>query len=112
MREYPLHMAYTVKEMFDSLAEEGFRPCIMGWSEENPFPMIGGSEPPAPPKKVEPKRATTWSGGVSGHNKGSPHDRVMAIIEKEEEREKEGRAKEVQGYRDEKSGLTATEEAV
>ena len=36
----------------------------------------------------------------------------MAIIEKEEEREKEGRAKEVQGYRDEKSGLTATEEAV
>jgi hypothetical protein len=105
MREYPLHMAYTVKEMFDSLADEGFRPMISGWSEENPFPMIGGVEAPAPPKKIQPKRATTWSGGVSGHSKGNPHDRVMAIIEKEEEKEKKGRALEVQEYRDEKAAL-------
>ena len=46
-REYPLHMAYTVKDMYDHLAGEGFRPMIIGWSLENPFPMIGGAEPPA-----------------------------------------------------------------
>lgn len=81
--------------MFDDLAEEGFRPLILGWSLENPYPMIGGSEPPAAPVKKEPKRATTWSHTVSGHAVGTPHDRVMAIIQREEDKEKEDRAKEV-----------------
>nr|OQO32074.1 hypothetical protein B0A51_00612 [Rachicladosporium sp. CCFEE 5018] len=100
-REYPIHMAYTVKEMYDSLSGDGFRPMILGWSLENPFPMIGGSEPPEEPKQPEIRKATTWSNNVSGHAKGAnPHERVMAIIAKEEERQKERRAGEVRGEKD------------
>nr|POE87763.1 hypothetical protein CFP56_10992 [Quercus suber] len=88
-RDYPLWQAYTVKEMFDSLSEQLFRPMILGWSGENPFPMIGGSEPPSKPKKLVPRTVTSTSATVSGHSgvKGNPHDRVMAIIDAEEERE-------------------------
>ncbi|KAK3051233.1 hypothetical protein LTR09_007629 [Extremus antarcticus] len=110
-RDYALHRAYAVKEMFDSLSEGGFRPMVLGWSGENPFPMIGGSEPPLEPKKPTIKVATTWSGKSSGHTKdsGTPLERVMAIIEAEEMREAKGREKEVldsagssgkYGYRD------------
>lgn len=92
-REYPLHMAYTVKDMYDHLANEGFRPMIIGWSLENPFPMIGGAEPPAPPKMPKVKRATTWSNTSAGHAADStPHDRVINIIKAEEEREAKSRA--------------------
>ena len=92
-REYPLHMAYTVKDMYDHLAGEGFRPMIIGWSLENPFPMIGGAEPPAPPKMPKVKRATTWSNTSAGHAADStPHDRVINIIKAEEEREAKSRA--------------------
>ena len=92
-REYPLHMAYTVKEMYDHLATEGFRPMIIGWSLENPFPMIGGLEPPEPPKMPKIKRATTWSNASAGHGADStPHDRVINIIKAEEEREAKARA--------------------
>ncbi|KAK6435980.1 hypothetical protein LTR95_007835 [Oleoguttula sp. CCFEE 5521] len=101
MREYPLHMAYTVKDMYDSLSGDGFRPMILGWSLENPFPMIGGAEPPEEPKQPKVRKATTWSNNVSGHAKGAnPHERVMAIIAKEEERQKEGRAVEARGEKD------------
>lgn len=92
-REYPLHMAYTVKEMYDHLATEGFRPMIIGWSLENPFPMIGGVEPPEPPKMPKIKRATTWSNTSAGHSANStPHERVINIIKAEEEREAKARA--------------------
>ena len=95
-REYPLHMAYRVKDMYDHLAGEGFRPMIIGWSKENPFPMIGGHEPPAPPKMPKVKRATTWSNNVAGHAPGStPHDRVINIIQAEEEKEAKARAEMV-----------------
>lgn len=74
--------------MFDSLSAEGFRPMIMGWSGENPYPMIGGTEPPPAPAKPKVKVATSASGTFSGHGGGSagttPHERVMRIIEKEE----------------------------
>jgi len=93
--------------MFDSLAEEGFRPMIIGWSLENPYPMIGGSEPPAAPEKPkEPKRAATWSMSSAGHQEGNPHDRVMKIITEEEARESRERAEEVKG------GIDVTESAV
>ncbi|QIX00610.1 hypothetical protein AMS68_006127 [Peltaster fructicola] len=97
-REYPLHMAYAVKEMFDDLADEGFRPMIIGWSKENPFPMIGGSEPPAPPPKAKVRVTKTYSNAVSGHSEvaGNPHDRVMAIIDAEEAREAKQRARELE----------------
>lgn len=49
-------MAYEVKDMFDYLANEGYRPMVIGYSKENPFPMIGGSDPPAAPK--QPKLST------------------------------------------------------
>lgn len=89
-------MAYTVKEMYDHLAEEGFRPMIIGWSLENPFPMIGGSEPPEPPKAPKIKRATTWSNHSAGHAADStPLDRVNNIIKAEEEREAKARAEQV-----------------
>jgi hypothetical protein len=92
-REYPLHMAYTVKDMYDHLASEGFRPMIIGWSLENPFPMIGGVEPPEPPKMPTVRRATTWSNTSAGHAADStPHDRVINIIKAEEEREAKARA--------------------
>ena len=84
-------------QAFDDLCDEGFRPMIIGWSAENPFPMIGGSEPPPEPKKPKVKVATTWSSSVSGHSSGdTPHDRVMRIIQKEDEREAEERRKEVE----------------
>ncbi|KAK0940327.1 hypothetical protein LTR29_008066 [Friedmanniomyces endolithicus] len=89
-RNYPLHKCHLVKEMFDSLSTEGFRPLILGWSAENPYPMIGGIEPPPPPKAPKMKVVTSTSGTVSGHggkDGSTPHDRVMAIIVKEEERE-------------------------
>lgn len=93
-------MAYAVKEMFDTLAEDGFRPMIMGYSNENPFPMIGGTEPPPKPQlPAEKVRATkTVSNMVSGHSQvhGNPHDRVMAIIDAEEEAEARQRAAELE----------------
>jgi len=108
-RDYPLYMAYRVKEMFDSLSDEGFRPMIIGFSLENPYPMIGGSEPPAPPKKPSmPKVSASASGRVSGHGGtlgNTPHERVMAIIEKEEALEAKKRAEEV--YIAEKAGNLA-----
>ncbi|TKA80077.1 hypothetical protein B0A55_02471 [Friedmanniomyces simplex] len=103
-RNYPLHKSLLVKEMFDSLSTEGFRPLILGWSAENPYPMIGGIEPPPPPKAPKVKVVTSASGTVSGHGQGggkagvasTPHDRVMAIIGKEEEREARARAEIVE----------------
>ncbi|CAK4033255.1 Hypothetical predicted protein [Lecanosticta acicola] len=104
-KDFPLHKAMAVKEMFDDLSNEGFRPMILGYSNENPFPMIGGVEPPPPPKKKEPKRAKTWSGGVSGHGyTGTPHDRVMAIIRQDEEQEARLRETEVREFGLEKEG--------
>ncbi len=77
---------------------------VLGWSGENPFPMIGGSEPPLEPQKPTIKVATSWSGAVSGHGKegSTPHERVMAIIEKEEEREADSRKKDVEKFEGEK----------
>ncbi|KAK0934216.1 hypothetical protein LTR48_007412 [Friedmanniomyces endolithicus] len=100
-RNYPLHKCHLVKEMFDSLSTEGFRPLILGWSAENPYPMIGGIEPPPPPKAPKMKVVTSTSGTVSGHGgkdgvASTPHDRVMAIIVKEEEREAKARAEIVE----------------
>lgn len=97
-RDYPLYRANAVKEMFDSLSEEGFRPMVLGWSAENPYPMIGGSEPPPEPKKPKIKVATSYSSSVSGHKEaaGTPHDRVMAIIDEEERKEAQGRREEVE----------------
>ncbi|KAK4548348.1 hypothetical protein LTR36_010218 [Oleoguttula mirabilis] len=90
-RDYPLWNAYAVKDMFDSLYSEGFRPMLMGFANENPYREIGGSEPPPEPKKFIPRAAKSVSGSYSGHggkNSGAtPHDRIMAIIEKEDERE-------------------------
>lgn len=77
--------------MFDSLYSEGFRPMLMGFSNENPYRELGGSDPPPEPKKIVQRAANSVSGAYSGHggkNVGAtPHDRVMAIIEQEEERE-------------------------
>ncbi|KAF2725994.1 hypothetical protein K431DRAFT_290479 [Polychaeton citri CBS 116435] len=92
-RDYHLFRAYAVLEMFESLSSDGFRPMILGWSAENPFPMIGGNEPPPEPKKAQPKLAKTWSPTVSGHGKGEVHERIMNILNKEEEREAEERRK-------------------
>lgn len=132
-REFPLWKAYNVKEMFDSLAEGGFRPLILGWSGmsnltlpprhlvahvdtvENPFPMIGGSEPPPEPKREKPKTAATWSNTVSGHSDrdgSTPHDRVMAIIERDEQQEAERRKDDVEKASTEKSGLMGAYAAV
>lgn len=95
-RDYPLHRAYAVKDMFDSLSDAGFRPMVLGWSGENPFPMVGGAEPPPEPQKPKIKVATTWSGRASGHGSATtPHDRVMAIIGEESRREAEGRKTDV-----------------
>ncbi|KAK5689447.1 hypothetical protein LTR17_026261 [Elasticomyces elasticus] len=90
-RTYPLHKAEAVKEMFDFLSTQGLRPMILGWSAENPYPMIGGIEPPPPPKKPKMRVVTSASGTVSGHgsakdNASTPHDRVMKIIDAEEAR--------------------------
>lgn len=99
-------MAYTVKDMYDHLAGEGFRPMIIGWSLENPFPMIGGTEPPEPPKMPKVKRATTWSNTSAGHAPDStPHDRVINIIKAEEEREAKSRAELVRAEM-EREGLS------
>ncbi|RMY34934.1 hypothetical protein D0866_04938 [Hortaea werneckii] len=100
-RDYPLHLAYTVLEMFNSLTDEGFRPFVLGWSGENPFPMIGGAEPPDAPKKAlmpQEKRsaAPAYSGHRCGPSNSTPHERIMAIIAREEEREAKKRAEEVQ----------------
>lgn len=91
-------MAYAVKEMFDSLADDGFRPAIIGWSKENPYPMIGGTEPPAPPKKPKLPKTKTWSNAMAGHSEshGNPHDRIMAIINAEDEAEAKQRARELE----------------
>ncbi|KAK4554551.1 hypothetical protein LTR86_008406 [Recurvomyces mirabilis] len=114
VRNYPLWKANLVHEMFTSLTDSGFRPLLLGWSAENPYPMIGGSEPPPEPKKPKMRVATSASGYVSGHGGGSgnPHERVMAIIEREEEREakereeivRRGEVAEKVGY-GEKAGL-------
>ena len=79
---------------------------VLGWSGENPFPIVGGSEPPPEPQKPKVKVATSLSGTVSGHGKESttPHDRVMAIIGEEERRQAEGRKKEVLAAEKEKGG--------
>ena len=108
-RDFPLYKAEVVKEMFDSLSDEGFRPMVLGWSGENPFPMIGGSEPPRQPEKPKIQVATSWSGNVSGHGSartpGTPHDRVMAIIKGEEGREADDRRKEVMKVENEKGRI-------
>ena len=77
---------------------------VLGYSAENPFPMVGGSEPPSEPKKPKIKVATTWSGTVSGHGKedSTPHDRVMKIIGEEERREAGDRRQEVEKLGDRK----------
>lgn len=96
-RDYPLQSWESVRVAFQSLETEGFRPMLLGWSRENPFPELGGRVP----EKVESvlpsaRKAKTYSGAMSGHREGeSPHDRVMAIIEGEERREAEARAEEV-----------------
>ncbi|EMC93300.1 hypothetical protein BAUCODRAFT_36985 [Baudoinia panamericana UAMH 10762] len=95
-RDFPLARYMAVKDMFDSLSEQGFRPMVLGWSGENPYPMIGGTEPAPEPeqKKPKPRLATSASDYVSGHGGkagATPHDRVMAIIEQEEEREAKAR---------------------
>ena len=85
--------------MFDSLSDEGFRPTILGWSGENPYPMIGGVEPPPEPKAPKMKVATSASGTISGHGGregATPHERVMAIIEREEEKESKHRREVVE----------------
>ena len=95
-RDFPLWKADTVKEMFDYLATEGLRPMLLGWSGENPFPMIGGHDPPPKPSKPKAKTSSSWSGGVSGHSaKGTPADRVMAIIAQEERNEADARKQQV-----------------
>ena len=95
-RDFPLYKAESVKEMYDSLATEGFRPMILGWSGENPYPMIEGEAPEKPREKPKPKVSTSWSGTVSGHaSPGTPHDRVMAIISEDEKREAKKREEEV-----------------
>lgn len=108
-REFPTWKAELVKEMFDSLSDEGFRPMVLGWSGENPYPMIGGSEPPPEPVKPKVKAATSASGYVSGHsssnNPGTPHDRVMAIIKEDERREAEARKKDVLAAENEKGKI-------
>ncbi|EME79293.1 uncharacterized protein MYCFIDRAFT_199100 [Pseudocercospora fijiensis CIRAD86] len=121
-RDFLLHKWEAVKEMFDSLSQEGFRPMICGYSNENPFPMLGGVEPPPPPKKAEkkePKKAKTWSNHVAGHVEGStPHDRVMAIIQADEKREAELREiqarewKDVKKVNDEEGGLAEKEKLI
>ena len=90
--------------MFDSLSEEGFRPMVLGWSGDNPFPMIGGVEPPPKPEKPKVKVATSWSGTVSGHGRddSTPHERVMAIITAEEKKEADGRRKEIEKFEGER----------
>jgi hypothetical protein len=106
-RDYPLHKWQAVKEMFDDLSNEGFRPMICGYSDENPFPMLGGVEPPPPPKKKEPKIAKTWSNAVAGHSETqgeTPHDRVMKIIEEDEAREARLRELQVREWGEEKAG--------
>lgn len=92
---------------------------IIGYSNENPFPMLGGMEPPPPPKKAEKKeakKAKTWSNHVAGHIDGqTPHDRVMAIIEADEKREAELREiqarewKDVKKVNDEEGGFAEKE---
>lgn len=42
-KDYRLWQANDAKEAFDSLSHNGLRPMILGWSAENPFPMIGAS---------------------------------------------------------------------
>lgn len=102
-KDFPLHKYLAVKEMFDSLSEEGHRPMVMGYSNENPFPMLGGVEPPPPQKKKEPRRAKTWSNHMAGHRgDGTPHERIMAIIQAEDDKEAKAREKEVNEWRDEK----------
>lgn len=84
---------------------------VIGWSKECPYPEIGGSEPPPKPAKPkEPKRATTYSASMSGHTKDAgetPHDRVMAIIRSEEEKEAQLRADAVAVAEFEKMGGAA-----
>ena len=95
-RDFPIYKADAVKEMYDSLAAEGFRPMILGWSAENPYPMIGGVVPEKPKEKPKVRVATSWSGTVSGHaSPGTPHDRVVAIIAEEERKEAKKREEEV-----------------
>lgn len=95
-RDFPLHKAEEVKEMYDYLAFEGYRPMMLGWSGENPYPMLGGETPEKPREKPKVKVSTSWSGTVSGHaSQGTPHDRVMAIIGEDEKREAKKREEEV-----------------
>ncbi|EMF10870.1 uncharacterized protein SEPMUDRAFT_165455 [Sphaerulina musiva SO2202] len=107
-KDFPIHKWVAVKEMFDSLSEEGFRPYIIGYSNENPFPMLGGVEPEQPKVKAKaPKVAKTWSNYASGHSdaKGvTPHDRVMAIIRDDDEKEAKLRELQIREWTDEKKG--------
>lgn len=93
--------------MFDSLSEEGFRPMVIGYSNENPFPMLGGSEPPKPKEKPKPKPAKTWSNTAAGHSTAqgaTPHDRIMAIIKDDEERAAKEREMEAMAWREQEKG--------
>ncbi|KAM3420004.1 hypothetical protein BST61_g3315 [Cercospora zeina] len=108
-KDFPLHKWEAVKEMFDSLSEEGFRPYIIGYSNENPFPMLGGVEPEQPKQKSTPapKVAKTWSNFAAGHSKAqgeTPHDRVMAIIKDDDEKEAKLREIQIREWTDEKKG--------
>jgi hypothetical protein len=105
-----VHKWEAVKEMFDTLSAEGHRPMVIGYSNENPFPMLGGVEPPKPSQKKAPKVAKTWSTTAAGHsanNGATPHDRIMAIIQDDEAKAAKEREKEILEWRDEKKGSEA-----
>ncbi|KAF2864448.1 hypothetical protein K470DRAFT_254089 [Piedraia hortae CBS 480.64] len=107
-RDYFLHQAYTVLEMLDSLSDGGFRPMILGWSGENPYPMLGGTEPPRPPpnaRDIDPltgqkkKVATSASLRFSGHGGKpgqTPMDRINKIFEAQDEQEAGERKEQVE----------------
>lgn len=70
--------------------------------------MLGGVEPEQPKVKAKaPKVAKTWSNYASGHSdaKGvTPHDRVMAIIRDDDEKEAKLRELQIREWTDEKKG--------
>lgn len=101
--------------MFDDLSDSGFRPCLLGWSGENPFPMLGGVIPDPPRKPKVPRVAKTWSNAVSGHSRAegeTPHDRVMAIIREDEEREARLRELQVREWGEEVVGRSGERDAL
>lgn len=86
-----------VKELFDDLSEQGFRPMILGYSGQNPYPMIGGTAPEFEKKPNMPtsRKQDTYN-MYSGHENQVPvHDRIMAIIDDAEKKEAKARGEEV-----------------